>query len=79
MTNKPAYKCDQCSHKTIYRANLSKHKQVIHQQKINQCDKCEVITTTIYKLKHHKQYFHLGKTKDACDQCSYKATSKCKI
>ena len=39
MTNKPAYKCDQCSHKTIYRANLSKHKQVIHQQKINQCDR----------------------------------------
>ena len=66
------FKCDDCSFTTRHRANLKRHKQSYHEQRVlHECAECGKAYTTKFALNEHLKNIH-EKLKDfKCDLCSF--------
>lgn len=69
------YECDICNHKTLYKGNLKKHIQEIHECVVYPCDQCTYQGIQKSHLKRHKQSIHDG-IRYPCDECTYRATDR---
>ena len=78
------FECDKCDHKTRYKSNLQKHKDLMHNTDREQfeCNVCNKIFYTKANLKQHEKALHkINVEKLKCNICTFETvyTSALKV
>ena len=63
------YNCDICSYRCIYRSNLVRHIDSVHNNILHQCTECTKSYSSKYDLQQHTRALH-GEQKILCEYCS---------